>query len=112
MEEKRLQKRDILRIEARYNDVAGNVLKGEVLNISLGGAYIHTRYPLNFGSPLNLGLDDVDIRKVFDVHGHVVRVDPGNTMAVEFTHKGDKKIQRLIDMIKRVTFSSFKCFFI
>jgi Tfp pilus assembly protein PilZ len=108
MDEKRIQDRDILRIEARYNDVAGNVLKGEVLNISLGGAYIHTRYPLNIGSPLNLGLDAIDIGKIFDVHGHVVRVDPGNGMAVEFTYKGDEKIQRLIDMIKRVAISSLR----
>ncbi|HOO37598.1 MAG TPA: PilZ domain-containing protein [Deltaproteobacteria bacterium] len=106
MDDKRGQIREKLRIAARYQDSAGNVLCGTVLNISLGGLYIETRDPLTAGAPLNISLDAVDIGKIMDVHGRVVRVDTDRGMAVEFTSVGDEKMHELIRMIKRTTISS------
>ncbi len=106
MDDKREQTREKLKIAARYQDIAGNVLCGQILDISLGGLYIETENLLNAGSPLKLSLDAVDIGKIFDVHGRVVRVDAGKGMAVEFTSKGDEKLQELIRMIRRTIFSS------
>jgi len=106
MDDKRGQIREKLRIAARYQDSAGNVLCGTVLNISLGGLYIETRDPLTAGAPLNISLDAVDIGKIMDVHGRVVRVDTDRGMAVEFTSVGDKKMLELIRMIKRTAISS------
>ena len=106
MDNKREQTREKLRIEARYQDIAGKVLCGTVLDISLGGLYIETDNPLNVGAPLKLGLDAVDIGKIVDVHGRVVRLDAGKGMAVEFTSKGDEKLHELIRMIKRIMISS------
>ncbi|MBN2298937.1 MAG: PilZ domain-containing protein [Deltaproteobacteria bacterium] len=106
MDNKRQSTREMLRIEARYQDTAGNVLRGTVLNISLTGAYIQTGYPLNVGAPLSLGLDVIDLGKIVDVHGRVIRIDPGKAMAVEFTNKNNETLEELIRMIKRVMLSS------
>ena len=106
MDDKRGQIREKLRIAARYQDIAGNVLCGTVLNISLGGLYIETRDPLTAGAPLNISLDVADLGKIMDLHGCVVRVDADRGMAVEFTSVGDEKLYELIRMIKRTTISS------
>jgi predicted RNA-binding protein YlqC (UPF0109 family) len=106
MNENREQIREKVRIEARYQDSAGNVLCGTVLNISLGSLYIETKNPLNAGTPLHLSLDAVDLGKIVHVHGRVVRVDAGEGMAVKFTSKGDEKLHELIRMIKRIMISS------
>ncbi|MBN2297951.1 MAG: PilZ domain-containing protein [Deltaproteobacteria bacterium] len=106
MDEKRSQGRESLTIEARYQDIKGNVLRGTVRNISLGGAYIETLSPLVKGCPLQLGLDVKDIGKIFDVHGHVLRTDLEKGMAVGFTGKSNEALRDLIDMIKRLGPSS------
>jgi len=104
MDEKRGHEREALKIEARYQDIAGNVLRGTVRNISLCGAYIETQEPLAIGSPLNLGLDVTDIGKIFDVHGYVFRIDPGKGMVVGFTETSNLALRELIDMMKRLMY--------
>lgn len=99
---KRQYSREVVKIEARYQDTAGNVLRGTVLNIGAGGVYIQTQHPLHIGAPLSLGLDFIELGKVIDVHGWVVRVDPGKAMAVEFTRKDDRALDSLLSMLKRV----------
>jgi len=100
MDEKRNHERISLTLEARYQDVRGNVLRGRVRNISLSSAYIETQTPLGTGSPLQLGLDLKELGKVFDVHGRVLRIDQDKGMVVEFTNKGGGALQDLIDLIK------------
>jgi len=106
MDDNRSQERESLKIEARYQDIAGNILRGNVCNISLGGAYIETETPLAIGCPLRLGLDVTDLGKIFDVHGHVLRIDQNKGMVVGFTDKSNKALRELIDMMKRVVISS------
>lgn len=106
MDEKRSNERISLTLEARYQDVQGNVLRGRVRNISLGGACIETQATLPMGCPVRLGLDLKELGKVFDVHGRVLRIDRDKGMVVEFANKGDRALQELIGMIKWLGSSS------
>lgn len=106
MENTRFHVQEMLNIIALYQDITGNILHGTVLNISAGGVYIDTKHPLAVGTSLKLRLDSVDLEKIVDVYGHVVRVDHDKGIAVEFTDKDTKDILELIKEIKRIMFSS------
>jgi len=106
MENTRFHVQGMLNIIAHYQDITGNILHGTVLNISTGGVYIDTKHPLTVGASLKLSFDAVDLEKIVDVYAHVVRVDRGKGMAVEFGNKNTENILELVKMIKQIMFSS------
>jgi len=94
-------------IEAIFEDHTGSVLKGVVVNISMGGVYIETDHPIPHGMPLSLSLDLTDAGSVECINGKVVRSDPGHGMAVEFEGKDNKEVKDLIEMVKDII--ALKC---
>lgn len=104
--EKRRCSRKLLRIEARYQDPQAKVLKGMVRNISLSGVFIETEFPLGISSPVHLSLDAIDLGKVIDVSGRVVRIEQGRGMGIEFDNKGDRDIKVLLSSLRKLTQAS------
>jgi len=100
--DKRKHTRKLLRIEARYQDFEDNVLKGTVRNISLGGVYVETPNPLELNLAIRLSLDAVDLGKVIDVYGRVVRVDQGKGMGIEFEDKQNHDIRLLLSVLRKL----------
>jgi predicted RNA-binding protein YlqC (UPF0109 family) len=100
--ESRKYTRKLLRIEARYQDFEENVLKGTVRNISLGGVYVETSNPLEKNLAIRLSLDAVDLGKVIDVYGKVVRVDEGKGMGIEFQDKENRDIKLLLTTLRKL----------
>jgi predicted RNA-binding protein YlqC (UPF0109 family) len=94
--------RKLIKIEARYQDVMGSVLKGTVRNISLGGVYIETNYPLEPQANVVVSLDAQDIGKVIDVQGKVVRAVPHRGMAIEFLSKEHRDIKLLLRALRKL----------
>jgi Tfp pilus assembly protein PilZ len=99
---KRRYTRKPLKIEARYQDKEGTVLKGVVRNISIGGVYIETPRPLERGENLQLTLDAVEVGRVIDVEGTVVRYEPEKGMGIEFTDQNNKDIKKLISTMRKL----------
>lgn len=102
MKEKRRYTRKPLRVEARYQDASGRVLKGVVRNVSMGGVYIETPRPLERGELIHISLDAVDLGKVIDVEGKVVRHEPDKGMGIEFFDKDNKDIKKLISTMRKL----------
>lgn len=100
--EKRKHSRKLIRIEARYQDANGAVLKGTVRDISLSGVYIDTNYPLEPLDDVSISLDAKDIGKVIDVRGKVVRAAAHRGMAVEFVNKEHRDIKLLISAMRKL----------
>jgi hypothetical protein len=94
--------RKLLRIEARYQDFEETVLKGTVRNISLGGVYVETLNPLEVNLVVRISLDAVDLGKVIDVLGKVVRVDQGKGMGIEFHDKENRDIKLLLSTLRKL----------
>jgi len=99
---RRRHSRKSVRIEARFDDVSHNIIKGRVKNISKGGAFIITKDPLKKGDDLRLSLNAVDLGKIIDIQARVVRVDPGRGMAVQFEDTTNKEIDLLLKALKRL----------
>ncbi|MDT8272592.1 MAG: PilZ domain-containing protein, partial [Desulfomonilia bacterium] len=102
VKEKRRSTRRLLKIEARYQDTTGAVLKGIVRNISMGGVFIETSQPLAEGEFIHLSLDAVDIGKVIDVHGRVARCVPYSGMGIEFAQGNKRDIKLLLSAIRKI----------
>jgi len=102
VKEHRRYTRKPLKVQARYQDRDGTVLKGVVRNISLGGVYIETPRPLQFGETIQLSLDAVDVSKVIDVEGRVVRHEADKGMGIEFTDQNNKDIKKLISTMRKL----------
>jgi hypothetical protein len=100
--DKRRHSRKLLRIEARYQDSHGRVLKGTVRNVSLGGVFIETQHPLEMNDTLRVSLDAHDLGKVIDVSGRVARLEPNRGMAIEFDEKDNRDIRLLISTIRKL----------
>lgn len=100
--EMRRYSRKMLRIEARYQDKSGKVLKGIVRNISIGGIFIETPHPLERGEDVHLSLDAVDMGKVIDVEGKVVRYMPERGMGVEFVDRDHRDIKLLLSTMRKL----------
>jgi hypothetical protein len=94
--------RKLLRIEVRYQDFEENVLKGTVRNISLGGVYVETQNPLDLNLAVRISLDAVDLGKVIDVYGKVMRVDLGKGMGIEFQDKENRDIKLLLSTLRKL----------
>lgn len=99
---KRRYSRKPLRIEARYQDKSGNVLKGIVRNISIGGVFVETSRPLERGEFIRVSLDVVDMGKVIDVTGKIVRYMADMGMGIEFTDQDNKEIRSLISTMRKL----------
>lgn len=99
---KRRYSRKSLRIEARYQDKSGNVLKGIVRNISIGGVFVETSRPLERGEFIRVSLDVVDMGKVIDVTGKIVRYMADMGMGIEFTDQDNKEIRSLISTMRKL----------
>ena len=91
-----------MKIEARYQDSNGEVLKGTVRNISIGGVYIETPHTLTYGEFLRLTLDAVDVGRVIDVEGKVVRCEPAKGMGIEFTDQDNREVKKLISTMRKL----------
>lgn len=102
MKEHRRYTRKPLKVEARYQDRDGKVLKGIVRNVSLGGVYIETPHPLERGENIHLSLDAVDVGKVIDVEGRVVRSEPEKGMGIEFADQNNKDVKKLISTMRKL----------
>ncbi|MGC9324046.1 MAG: PilZ domain-containing protein [Desulfomonilia bacterium] len=102
VKEKRRKSRKPLRIEARYQDANGTVLKGTVRNISTSGVFIETSKPLAVGEFIHLSLDAVDIGKVIDVHGRVARSIPDTGMGIAFADQNNRDIQLLLRTMRKI----------
>lgn len=100
--ENRQHSRKLLRIEARYQDAKGTVLKGTVRDLSLGGVFIETGYPLELQTNITVSLDAVDIGKVIDVYGIVVRVVPHKGMGIEFANKNHRDIRLFLHAMRKL----------
>ena len=100
--DKRRHSRKLLRIEARYQDSQGKVLKGMVRNVSLGGVYIETNHPLAVSDRLHVTLDAHDLGKVIDVSGRVVRTERNRGMAIEFDDQNNRNIRLLLSAIRKL----------
>jgi hypothetical protein len=100
--EKRKYSRKALRIEARYQDSHGRVLKGIVRNISIGGVFIETAHPLERGDEIHISLDAEDVGKVIDVKGTVVRFVGDNGMGIEFADKDNRDIKKLLSAMRKL----------
>ena len=100
--EKRRYTRKPLKIEARYQDNEGIVLKGTVRNISIGGVFIETPSPLDRGDTVHLTLDAVDVGRVIDVEGKIVRCEPEKGMGIEFTDQDNKDVKKLISTMRKL----------
>ena len=102
LKDKRRYTRKPLKIEARYQDNNGNVLKGTVRNISIGGVFIETPRPLERSEPIHMTLDAVDVGRVIDVEGKVVRCEPEKGMGVEFIDQDNREIKKLISTMRKL----------
>lgn len=102
LKDKRRYTRKPLKIEARYQDNNGNVLKGTVRNISIGGVFIETPRPLDRSEPIHMTLDAVDVGRVIDVEGKVVRCEPEKGMGVEFIDQDNREIKKLISTMRKL----------
>jgi hypothetical protein len=100
--EKRRYSRKPLRIEARYQDTNGKVLKGVVRNISIGGVYIETARPLERGELIKLSLDAKDVGKLIYVEGRVVRYMADRGMGIEFLDKENRDIKKLLSAMRKL----------
>lgn len=100
--EKRRHSRRLLRIEARYQNATGRVLKGMARDLSLGGVFIETDYPLEMETNITLSLDAVDIGKVIYVHGIVVRIVPYKGMGIRFISDNKRDIELLIHAMRKL----------
>jgi Tfp pilus assembly protein PilZ len=77
-------------------------LEGVVRNVSIGGIYIETPSPLEMGEDITLTLDAVDLGKVIDLEGRVVRSEPGRGMGIEFADQENKDVRKLIGTIRKL----------
>lgn len=102
MKDKRRYTRKPLKIEARYQDANRNVLKGTVRNISIGGVFIETPRPLERGEVIHMTLDAVDVGKVLDIEGKVVRSEPERGMGIEFTDQDNREVKKLISTMRKL----------
>jgi Tfp pilus assembly protein PilZ len=99
---KRRYTRKPLKIEVRYQDNNRNVLKGTVRNISTGGVFIETPHPLDRGESFRMTLDAVDVGRVIDVEGKVVRCEPEKGMGVEFIDQDNREVKKLISTMRKL----------
>jgi Tfp pilus assembly protein PilZ len=83
-------------IRARYFDGKGGRLQGSIMNISLGGVYVKTPYPLVKGILVVLELADASLSMFANVSGMVVRSDASRGMALEFMDKDNSDIKALL----------------
>lgn len=102
MKTKRRYTRKALKIEARYQDNNRNVLKGTVRNICIGGVFIETPHPLARGESIRMTLDAVDVGRVIDVDGKVVRCEPEKGMGVEFIDQENREVKKLISTMRKL----------
>ena len=102
MKDQRRFTRKPLKIEARYQDSNRNVLKGTVRNISVGGVYIETPHTIERGETIRMTLDAVDVGRVIDVEGKVVRCESGKGMGIEFTDQNNREIKKLISTMRKL----------
>ncbi len=102
LKDKRRYTRKPLKIEARYQDNNRKVLKGTVRNISIGGVFIETPNPLDRGESIRMTLDAVDVGRVIDVEGKVVRCEPEKGMGVEFIDQDNREVKKLISTMRRL----------
>jgi hypothetical protein len=100
--ENRRHSRKYLKIEARYQDRSGKVLKGTVRNIAIGGVFIETPHPLERGEGLRLTLDAIDVGKVIEVKGTVVRCIPDKGMGIEFLDKDNQDIKLILSTMRKL----------
>jgi predicted nucleotidyltransferase len=100
--DKRRHSRKLLRIEARYQDSYGRVLKGTVRNLSLSGVFIETQQPLEKGESLHATLDAHDLGKVIDVSGKVVRLELNKGMAIEFDDQNNRDVKLLLSSLRKL----------
>jgi len=100
--DKRRFTRKPLKIEARYQDKIGLVLKGTVRNISIGGVFIETPRPLERGETIHMTLDAVDVGRVIDVEGKVVRCVPEQGMGIEFLDQDNRDVKKLISTMRKL----------
>jgi hypothetical protein len=100
--EKRKYTRKALKIEARYQDSHGRVLKGIVRNISIGGVFIETANPLEIGEAIRISLDAKDVGRVIDVGGIVVRFVGDRGMGIEFFDKDNREIKKLLSAMRKL----------
>jgi Tfp pilus assembly protein PilZ len=100
--DKRRYTRKPLKIEARYQDNNRNVLKGTVRNISTGGVFIETPHPLDRGESFRMTLDAVDLGRVIDVEGKVVRCESEKGMGVEFIDQDNREVKKLISTMRKL----------
>lgn len=100
--EKRRYSRKALKIEARYQDSDGKVLKGTVRNISIGGVFIETSRPLERGQSIHVSLDAKDVGRVIDVEGIVARYLPDRGMGIEFLDKDNRDIKKLLSAMRKL----------
>jgi hypothetical protein len=85
-----------LGITVRYEDGMGGHLQGSVMNISLGGMYIRTAYPLPRGVLALLELADTTRGTMAKISGMVIRADASRGMALEFVDKGNSGVKDLL----------------
>jgi Tfp pilus assembly protein PilZ len=102
LKDKRRYTRKPLKIEARYQDNNRNVLKGTVRNISIGGVFIETPHPLARGESICMTRDAVDVGRVIDVDGKVVRCEPEKGMGVEFIDQDNREVKKLISTMRKL----------
>ena len=102
LKDKRRYTRKPLKIEARYQDNNGKVLKGTVRNISIGGVFIETPHPLDRGESFHMTLDAVDVGRVIDIEGKVVRCEPEKGMGVEFIDQDNREVKKLISTMRKL----------
>ncbi len=100
--DKRRHSRKLLKIEARYQDSDSKVLKGTVRNISISGIFIETPSPLSMNTALHICLDAMDLGKVIDVTGKVVRIEQSRGMAIEFDNKENRDIKLLLSTLRKL----------
>jgi hypothetical protein len=102
VKEQRRYSRKRLRVRGCYQDRDGKVFKGIVQNISLGGVYIETPWPLDRGENINLSIDAGDVGKVIGVEGRVVRSMPEKGMGIEFTDQNNEDIKKFIRTMRNL----------
>jgi Tfp pilus assembly protein PilZ len=102
VKDKRRYTRKPLKIEARYQDSNRKVLKGTVRNISIGGVYVETPHTLERGDIIRMTLDAVDVGRVIDVEGKVVRCEPEKGMGIEFVDQDNREIKKLISTMRKL----------
>ena len=101
MDERRRYDRATARINARFVDIYGAILKGVIRDISMGGAYINTPTPLEKGEIIKVTMDFAATGKIIGTLGRVIRIFPMKGMAIEFDDRRNPEIRRAIETLGR-----------